>query len=62
MSTDTSTTPASLAIDPESEPLDVRTRLILAGAAAVGLLILAAIGLVVFAAFVANWNFLNWME
>ncbi len=48
--------------DPEKEPLDIRTRLVLLGAGSVALLVLALIGLGVFVAVINNWNFLNWME
>lgn len=48
--------------DPEKEPLDTQTRLILLGAGAVGFLVLCAIGLAIFVMVVNNWNLLNWLE
>lgn len=48
--------------DPEKEPLDFNTRLVLLGAGAVGFFVVCSIALVVFVMVVNNWNFLNWLE
>lgn len=48
--------------DPEKEPLDLNTRLVLLGAGAVGLLVVFLVGLGIFVMVVNNWNLLNWLE
>lgn len=48
--------------DPEKEPLDLNTRLVLLGAGVVGLLVVSAVALGIFVMVVNNWNLLNWLE